>query len=89
MDVELTVSYIFKIFKFLKELVEKANFTFTNKGMMIQTVDTQKSAIAQFFLEPEAFSWLRVKDEIILGIDINQFFTVLKLADSMEDTLKI
>jgi len=71
----------------ISPLVNEAKFNITSKGISIRVVDPAHVAMANVEVKDEAFEEYKA-DEIELGIDIDKFGDILKLAGS-DDTISL
>jgi proliferating cell nuclear antigen len=72
----------------ISTLVDEAKFKITKEGINIKAVDPAHVAMVDLSLSTKAFEEYKVTD-VELGIDIDKFKDVLKLADTPSDILTL
>jgi len=79
MRIQTVQSQAFKsIFETLKEILIDANIVFNQDGMSIQSLDNQQVSYVQLFLKATEFEEYDVAGEVVVGVNCNQLFRLLK-----------
>ncbi|KAJ1721773.1 hypothetical protein LPJ61_005998 [Coemansia biformis] len=73
-------SLLKKIIEAIKELVDEANFDFSETGIRLQAMDKSHIALSFLHLRNDGFSEYRCDRSQTLGINLNSFSKVLKCA---------
>ena len=75
-------------FEVLKDIINDVNIFFTPKGVSIIALDNAKAALINMHLDAERFEEYSCEDNIKAGINISNFFKILKFITS-NDVLTI
>ena len=62
----------------LKTVLNDANIVFTEKGLKLASVDTNKHALVHLFMEANSFEFYHCKQKLVLGIDIESLHRTIK-----------
>jgi len=62
----------------LKAVLNDANIVFTEKGLKLASVDTNKHALVHLFMEASSFEFYHCTQKLVLGIDIEIFHKTIK-----------
>lgn len=62
----------------LKAVLNEANIVFTDKGLKLAAVDTNKHALVHLFMEAQSFEFYHCKQKLVLGIDIERLHRTIK-----------
>ncbi|KAJ2433144.1 hypothetical protein IWW46_006454, partial [Coemansia sp. RSA 2440] len=73
-------SLLKKIIEAVKELVDEANFDFSETGIRLQAMDKSHIALSFLHLRSDGFSEYRCDRSQTLGINLNSFSKILKCA---------
>ncbi|KAI9502447.1 hypothetical protein GGI25_006439 [Coemansia spiralis] len=73
-------SLLKKIIEAIKELVDEANFDFTESGIRLQAMDKSHVALSFLHLRDDGFREYRCDRSQTLGINLNSFSKILKCA---------
>ncbi|KAI9471315.1 hypothetical protein LPJ78_002790 [Coemansia sp. RSA 989] len=73
-------SLLKKIIEAIKELVDEANFDFSETGIRLQAMDKSHIALSFLHLRNDGFSEYRCDRSQTLGINLNSFSKILKCA---------
>ncbi|KAJ2785111.1 hypothetical protein H4R18_000699 [Coemansia javaensis] len=73
-------SLLKKIIEAVKELVDEANFDFSETGIRLQAMDKSHIALSFLHLRNDGFSEYRCDRSQTLGINLNSFSKILKCA---------
>ncbi len=65
-------------FEVLKEIINDVNIFFTKDGVNITALDTAKVALINMNLNAEKFEEYECKDDIRAGVNVSNFFKILK-----------
>jgi len=66
------------LFEALKQILSETNIEFTPEGMRILTMDESHSVLIRLNLEGDKFNDYHCPAPIIIGVDLNQLFSLLK-----------
>jgi proliferating cell nuclear antigen len=70
----------------LKSVLNEANIIFTEKGLKLAAVDTNKHALVHLFMDASSFEFYHCKQRLVLGVNIDLLHKVIrcnKLNDMM------
>ncbi|KAJ2723207.1 hypothetical protein GGI07_002776 [Coemansia sp. Benny D115] len=73
-------SLLKKIIEAIKELVDEANFDFSETGIRLQAMDKSHIALSFLYLRADGFSEYRCDRSQTLGINLGSFSKILKCA---------
>lgn len=62
----------------LKAVLNDANIIFTENGLKLASVDSNKHALVHLFMEASSFEFFHCKQRLVLGIDIEIFHRTIK-----------
>ena len=62
----------------LKSVLNDANIVFTEKGLKLASVDTNKHALVHLFMEASSFEFFHCPQKLVLGIDIERLYRTIK-----------
>lgn len=79
LEVRMSNSTTFKgIIESLKNVLNEANFVFSNKGLRVTMADSHEICASFLTLDPSYFDVYHCTDKMVLGVDINNFFRCIK-----------
>ena len=62
----------------LKAVLNEANIVFTDKGLKLAAVDTNKHALVHLFMESFNFEFYHCKQKLVLGVDIERLHKTIR-----------
>lgn len=62
----------------LKAVLNDANIVFTDRGLKLASVDTNRHALVHLFMEASSFEFYHCKQKLVLGIDIESLHRTIK-----------
>lgn len=62
----------------LKAVLNDANIVFTDRGLKLASVDSNKHALVHLFMEAASFEFYHCKQKLVLGIDIESLHRTIK-----------
>lgn len=89
LEAVIDVEYFQKIVESLKDIIREVYFKFTSKGMSIQSMDPSNIAFIALMIKKEGFDKYKCKKAINIGIDLEFFGNVVRLAKSPKDKLTL
>lgn len=74
------------LFDTLKAVLNEANIVFTEKGLKLASIDTNKRALVHLFMDASSFEYYHCKEKLVLGLDIDLFQKTIK-TNKMNDLM--
>lgn len=79
LEVQTTAGNAFRnLFDTLKQVLNEANIIFSDKGLKLAAIDTNKHCLVHLFMEAKSFELYHCTQRLVLGIDIEQLHKTIK-----------